>query len=198
MSYKQEYLDYLKARESSLEIVKTTKTPCGKIIDWIPIESQGEVCLPPPPLKQHEPHCERPEKTPLSELQLPGIELGPEGTVPVLRPVFTEENYKIPLQRSIFKRGPPLESPRDQATGGEISNVAAVRDMPGLEDATADFDNTTHWYVYTADSVKTYGGQGQFSCFSPSVDKANDFSLLEIGIIRQQGAARDGITLSRN
>ena len=41
----------LETRQHALKIVKTTTTPSGQTIDWVPIESQhpdGEVATPPP------------------------------------------------------------------------------------------------------------------------------------------------------
>jgi hypothetical protein len=42
---------WLKARQSALKIVKTTVTPSGQTLDWIPIESQrpaGKIASAPP------------------------------------------------------------------------------------------------------------------------------------------------------
>jgi hypothetical protein len=35
-----ELVNWLKVRQASLKIVKTTATPSGQTIDWVPIESQ--------------------------------------------------------------------------------------------------------------------------------------------------------------
>jgi surface antigen len=46
-----ELVDWLKARQASLKIVKTTTTPSGQTIDWVPIESQqpsGKIATAPP------------------------------------------------------------------------------------------------------------------------------------------------------
>jgi hypothetical protein len=44
-------VDWLKGRQASLQIVKTTTTPSGQTIDWVPIESQnpsGKIATAPP------------------------------------------------------------------------------------------------------------------------------------------------------
>jgi hypothetical protein len=44
-------VDWLKGRQASLKIVKTTTTPSGQTIDWVPIESQnpsGKIATAPP------------------------------------------------------------------------------------------------------------------------------------------------------
>ena len=42
---------WLDARQKSLTIVKTTKTPSGQFLDWVPVKSQmpgGKIAAPPP------------------------------------------------------------------------------------------------------------------------------------------------------
>ncbi|SAL82301.1 hypothetical protein AWB68_06467 [Caballeronia choica] len=46
-----ELFQWLDERQSQLKVVKTTTTPHGQVLDWIPIESQhpeGKVPSPPP------------------------------------------------------------------------------------------------------------------------------------------------------
>jgi hypothetical protein len=46
-----ELVNWLKARQSALKIVKTTTTPSGQTLDWVPIESQdptGKIASAPP------------------------------------------------------------------------------------------------------------------------------------------------------
>src|SRR5215813_10969719 len=48
---RRELVEYFEARVKRLKIAKTTTTPRGQIVDWIPIESQhpkGDIAAPPP------------------------------------------------------------------------------------------------------------------------------------------------------
>ena len=46
-----ELFQFLEARQNNLKILKTTTTPAGQMLDWVPIETQhpeGKVPSPPP------------------------------------------------------------------------------------------------------------------------------------------------------
>jgi hypothetical protein len=46
-----EWVDWLAKRQERLKIVKTTTTKPGRMVDWVPIESQvpsGKIASPPP------------------------------------------------------------------------------------------------------------------------------------------------------
>src|SRR5215211_8694385 len=52
---KKEIREYFEGRVSRLDVVKTTKTPSGQLLDWIKMESQlpsGQIASPPPELDQ--------------------------------------------------------------------------------------------------------------------------------------------------
>src|SRR3954465_8404813 len=75
-----------------LPIVRTTRTPSGQIIDWVPVQSQdpGEkIATPPPPLppptRETAPLVEDHHSTAIFELSDHAVERGPAGTVPLLR-----------------------------------------------------------------------------------------------------------------
>src|SRR3954469_9649404 len=82
---------YFRARLERLKIVKTTVTPRGQTIDWIPIESQhpeGRIATPPPPLEPLSSGTgpgEGEEQIAMAELEARDVERGPKGTVPILR-----------------------------------------------------------------------------------------------------------------
>ena len=78
-SVNQNVLSYYAARRQRLNIVKTTQTPNGQIIDWIPIESQGPIATPPPPAGKVESKHEDVRSTAVEamfELQVHGLERG--------------------------------------------------------------------------------------------------------------------------
>lgn len=79
---------WLDQRQSSLRITKTTTTPDGQKLDWVPIESQvvGAIAEPPPALA---PRVRKDPERPTASSQLDTGEDGPEGHVPILRPDLT-------------------------------------------------------------------------------------------------------------
>jgi hypothetical protein len=101
---------WLEARQKSLHIVKTTTTPKGQILDWIPAESQvasGKIASPPPQIStpQRAANTDRPVKPISFELLDPAVERGPEGTVPILRPTISHLTRTIALKDYLSKRG---------------------------------------------------------------------------------------------
>ena len=76
--YGNGYVDKAMEKRAGLNVVKTTTTDT-QTIDWISIESQGKIAELPPP------RAPRDGPRPLAELEQPGAELGPVGTVPVSR-----------------------------------------------------------------------------------------------------------------
>ncbi len=97
-----ELTDWLKGRQSLLKVAKTTLTPSGQTLDWVPIESQTKekIATPPPPdpTRVTTPDPKRPTK--------PGSfdtgEVGPAGHVPILRPDLSK--LKVGLKEFRSKR----------------------------------------------------------------------------------------------
>ena len=88
--HEREIVSYFERRLERMKIVRTTETPLGQTIDWVPIESQlkaGQRIAEPPPgsLETTASYRERPAKFVRFELEDKNIARGPEGTVPVLR-----------------------------------------------------------------------------------------------------------------
>ena len=80
-----EIAQWFEARQSRLKPVRTTQTPSGQTLDWIPIESQvpgGKIATPPPPYSIAADDKVRPIAF---ELDDPKVERGPAGTVPACR-----------------------------------------------------------------------------------------------------------------
>ena len=79
----KEVIHYYEQRAKHLDIVKTTRTSTGQVVDWIPIESQvpgGKIATPPAPQQR--------SKKRSNPFAIPAgfdtfVEMGPEGTVPV-------------------------------------------------------------------------------------------------------------------
>jgi hypothetical protein len=99
-----EEMDWLNARQATLKVTKTTVTPSGQTLDWIPIESQGtEKIATPPPGEAF--NNQRDEKGPLNDLHFEIGEQGPEGHVPVLRPDLSKLPATISIKDLFIKRG---------------------------------------------------------------------------------------------
>ena len=105
-----ELTQWLETRQSTLKITKTTITPSGHTLDWIPIESQdptGKIASAPP-MTGMPVRTEDREKAALPvtfELDDPKVERGPAGTVPLLRPEFSALSRTIALKDFLNKSG---------------------------------------------------------------------------------------------
>jgi hypothetical protein len=139
--FRAEYDAYLKDHLGRLDIRATTVTPSGQTIDWIPLHSQGEICAPPPLPKPHKPDPRRPAKPTKTELQLEGVERGPEGTVPLVRPDFRAADFSVPVAEFWVKRPVPL--PAKEGDGGDVPRLVRAGtegkdlDLPEPEDGAA-------------------------------------------------------------
>ncbi|KAF2111831.1 hypothetical protein BDV96DRAFT_690195 [Lophiotrema nucula] len=145
----------------NLRTVKRQTLSDGSQIDWVPLDSQtpsGKVASPPPGslspkiaiVNSNDP------LQPKAELQLPGAEQGPAGTVPVL----VADNATLPMQRS--KSAPP------GSPGAELRK-RAVGD---------------HWYASSAQAVNNHGGSASYSIYKAWTESDNDFSLLQVAVTR--------------
>jgi len=106
--YEAEIRHYFENRLTRMQIVRTTKTPHGQVIDWVPRESQlrrGERLAEPPPFVYEAPTVsrERPDRLVQFELENLGVERGPEGTVPVLRKDLDSIRFGQPLRKLLGK-----------------------------------------------------------------------------------------------
>ena len=108
---KKEITDYFERRLKKLEIVKTTKTPRGQIIDWIKRESQGPIAKSSPQQggglaeggEANTAPANQTELPLLAELQHEGVEVGPPGTVPVPRKVLDKLGFTKNLKTYLSK-----------------------------------------------------------------------------------------------
>lgn len=118
---------YFDTQQKELQVVATTKTRTGQVIDWIRPESQvqdGRLAAPPAqearvgtpyasrnPYERAELGLRREEIEARTELQLDAQTRGPQGTVPIVR--FDVERYlenvRIPPRdpRDVLKKLPP-------------------------------------------------------------------------------------------
>src|SRR5262249_1145919 len=102
--------EYFTARRNRLDIVKTTRSPSGQVLDWIPIEKQlrrGQKLATPPsesvPLQVGR---GRTRLRPVTfELEDPTVSRGPEGTVPIVRRNLGALRGTRSLQEHLAKHG---------------------------------------------------------------------------------------------
>jgi hypothetical protein len=162
---------WLKARQASLKIVKTTTTPSGKTIDWVPIESQhpaGEIATPPPAaaVSEHAEDAKQPVTPVTFELDDPKVERGPAGTVPILRPDISRLTRTIALKDFLTKRG------------GAKVNKHRTNKQPTDPNPAGYFHNTD------SQSGKFYGWDGRINVWDPKVDipssPGDDHSILQV------------------
>ncbi len=163
-------VEYFEQRLKRLQIVKTTTSPHGQTLDWVPIESQhprGEIANPPPTshLHAHETaNAEQKEILAICELERENAEHGPEGTVPILRKNLAALGYTKSLKKYLSK------------TRGH--RIMRLRGM-GL---AAPEEDGKHRYANSGQSIICFGGEGQLSCFDPYLESSDDFSLIQIGL----------------
>src|SRR6266536_1456332 len=137
---------------ASPDILQTTTTE-HHTLDWIRIESQGKIAQPPPP---RAPHTSDPAKNislAIPELHQPGAQLGPPGTVPLVRSSLTPDTAK----KGLPAKKPPKENSKRQYQGD-------------------------HWYSYSYNYVNNHGGSAALSAYKAYVANPADFSLLQTAV----------------
>jgi neprosin-like protein len=130
-----ELFNWLDARQATLNVVRTTTTPVGHSLDWVPQESQlsyGNIASPPP-IAPKPNVAEGQRQTAVSsgfELYDPSVERGPPGTVPILRPNLANLRRTVSLNDFCNKRGSllvnrnrPNKYPASLFNGGLGSNA---------------------------------------------------------------------------
>lgn len=173
----EEVHQYLTDRYARRELVAQTRTPAGLEIDWVPIESQlnGEK-LADPPEEDRPPELDqgdRPAEALRFELEQEGAELGPEGSVPLLRTPVDLIRPTVGLNDWLAKgirakRFAPAESPQE------------------FEAPEAD----VHKHVSASQLVTCYGTEGHINAWDPYVEWSNEFSLGQLWLLRGSGAGR--------
>jgi hypothetical protein len=165
-SLNPEISKWFHARQSQLKAVKTTRTPSGQILDWVPIESQythGKIATAPPPLPL--PPTGRDLAAVRFELHGDNAERGPAGTVPILRKSLAALHETRSLKEYLSKRGGSLvnrsrrnKSPADPVAGG-------------------------YFHVISGQSTnQLYGCEGWLNVWNPYVETSTDHSIMQCGL----------------
>jgi hypothetical protein len=161
---------YFDQRRSRLKVVKTTRTPSGQIVDWVPIESQvpdGKIASPPPNAALVIPQGERRHMLVKFELEDKAVERGPSGTVPILAKDFSKLHISRSLRDYLSRHG----HARQRLL--ELKNGLMLPDPE---------EGGTHRYAFTSQSTLCFGGEGNLSAFDPYTESSDDFSLMQIGL----------------
>ena len=168
-SNESEIRSYFSRQRDEMDVVATTETPLGQVLDWVPVESQ----LPPgeriaePPSDRHviqEAASERASQLVTFELEREGAQIGPEGTVPVLRKDIDNIDFRQTVDDIIGKYP---EKSRQYLIDGKLSPPPPTADGP-------------HRYASTAQQIISFGGEGFLSANYPWLENSDDFSLMQI------------------
>lgn len=173
---------YFRKRQKQLEIVKTTRTPSGQILDWVPIKSQlpkgKRLAKPPSDSVPFEPGSGKQRAKPVMfELEHPDAVLGPEGTVPIPRRNLKNLRMTRPLREHLSKHG--------HRTYEMFIDERDSVEVPA--------DGSAHEYGYSSQWVTCYGAEGNLAAFDPYVHRSDEFSLLQVALARGSGTGKQTI-----
>ena len=181
----RQYLSDLHARR---DVIKRTGTKSGQEFDWVPIESQvadGKIATPPDDDQAEVPYDpDRPTRRVPLELEEPGAELGPPGTVPLVR---------YPIERIT-----PDGGLRDWLS----KSGHARRNAP--PDAFFPRSAPPGYNVHAAafHSGQNYGTEGVINVWRPWVEWSDEFSLGQLWVYRgadyQKQTVEVGLQVSKS
>jgi Neprosin len=159
---------FLEERRKPLVVVKTTRTPSGQVLDWVPIEAQhpqGKIATPPP-AGEHVQRSEPTRRAATFEMDDPSIERGPPGTVPVLRRDLsrlrsTETLSDVPRKRKVDGR-------RLTPRSGKLP--------------AADPDPFHYYHATSAQWATCYGCEAVLNMWDPYTEYSSDHSISQFGM----------------
>ncbi len=160
-----EIAKWFQDRQARRKPVKTTITPGGQTLDWIPIESQvadGKIATPPPT----PPHNRPPDDTSKPaefELENPNAERGPAGTVPVIR-----KNLSALHETTSLK--------------GYLSKHGGLKVNPNRKKHPADPDPFGYFHATSGQSANMEGCSTWLNIWDPYVETSTDHSLMQCGL----------------
>ncbi len=174
----EEIHQYLRDRYARREVVVSTHTESGQLLDWSPVESQlsGDKLADPP--EEDRPYVDsdrdRPALPLRFELESDNAERGPSGTVPLVRKNIEAIRPIARLDDWLSKTGHAVrQRPVDAPEGFEFPESGG-----------------THKYANTSQSVTAYGTQGNVNAWDPYVEWSNEFSLGQLALSRGSGNGR--------
>lgn len=154
-------------RADGLEVVATTTTADGQVIDWVVPESQSDSKIATPPSNPPQKRGIHPSQPNSSVLRaMLGVDPGKQGP-----------NGTVPIPRSSGKTLAPKRLPTKADDGASAKT-----------DAAQDGSAGQHWYASSGQNVVNHGGKGTFSLFKAFTQNGADFSLLQTAVIRTNAA----------
>jgi Neprosin len=174
----EEIHEYLRNRYSRREMVSRTETRSGVQLDWVPIESQtrdGKVAEPPEEDRRIASlGTDRRQEPVTFELLHEGAEVGPPGTVPLVR-------RDIEAIR-------PIGTLQDWLSKDGVLRTIAPDDHP--DELVFPEEATSHKYAFSRQEVTCYGTAGNINAWDPFVEWSNEFSLGQLSLSRGSGNGR--------
>ncbi len=172
----EEIKQYFELRAAKRKVVKTTRTPSGQVLDWIPIESQhpgGKIATPPPVNGQNIKAKDSAVKLAGFELHNDSVERGPEGTVPVLRKNAAALKTNKNLQQYLSKKG------RDGRFLVNKNDNAGAKNPESLPPDPAGYLHAT-----SADSTTCYGCECFLNVWTPILEdsQGDGHSIMQTGM----------------
>ena len=169
---------YLADRYDRRDIAVRTVTPAGQALDWVPVESQlSQERLADPPDEDRpwgQAEGDRPTEPMRFELQQDGVDIGPAGTVPLVRKPIDRITVAVELNDWLAKGARALRQPMPDDP----------RQFASPEDAGV------HKYAATAQTVTCYGTDGNINAWDPYVNRSDEFSLGQLSLSRGVGSAK--------
>jgi hypothetical protein len=200
---RQQLKEYFQERRRQLQVVATTVTDSGQIIDWIHPEVQlpeGVVTVATPPPSHVTQHHEtivtaNPTASPANvtqndivspeaffELHTQPHAWGPEGTVPVLRgdtivSLLRDDDLPESIDDFLSKYGNKHDIPtRHHSNKKHGDGTSTTGHRRHLQSAAV------HKYVTTEQAVSNFGGEGYINTWDPFVWENGEFSLAQVAV----------------
>lgn len=173
--------DYLVRQREKLDVVATTVTDSGQVIDWIRPESQvasGHLAAPPPlPETPYLPDAEHDNViTSVGELAQQQHARGPAGTVPVVR----RDSDEV-----INAMMPPERLQDFLSKSGNAQDHADINSVPNPGDSA-------HKYAYSYQYIANLGADGLINVWNPYVQSVSqeiaywgEFSLGQVAVVNE-------------
>jgi hypothetical protein len=168
-----EVKEYFAKRAQRHRVVKTTYTPSGQILDWIPIESQnpdGGIATPPPP-SEHIATQDASVSAATFELHDQKVDRGPEGTVPVLRKDLSKLKTNKTLHQYLSKKG---------REGRRLTQKKSNHDP--ADPGPADPNPAGYLHATSSESITCYGCQGTLNVWTPALEGGDGHSIMQTGM----------------